>query len=97
MQSKENIDLDIEENDDAETSLDDLSIEQIQDMLPGFMRGVPKPGKYAGNRYYRGETKKLRYRTKVKADRKAQREARKANRGSVRGQKQVKGRQFNMQ
>jgi hypothetical protein len=46
------------------------------------------------SRYYRGPCKKLRRRADVVAKRKAQKLARRANRGSVRGQKNTGGRRF---
>jgi hypothetical protein len=93
--NNDTVELDLDE--EQEVNLEDLTMDQIQDMIPGFMRGVSKPGKYMSDRYYRGETKKLRRRTEVKAKRKAQRDARKNNRVKVRGQKRVKGQRFRMQ
>lgn len=73
----------------------ELDLRALDDMLPG---GLPagfftKRGK-ENNRYYRGETKKLRRRADVLAKRKQQREARKAQRKTARGQKRVKGQRF---
>lgn len=73
----------------------ELDLNQLNEMLPGGLPAgfLTKLGK-ANNRYYRGETKKLRRRADVLAKRKAQKQARKAQRGTVRGQKRVKGQRF---